>query len=160
MPPGPPNALDVALRAGYTQAALHGDHPRRRCRLLAEKYRHELLHPGNREERRRHLVRNETRGRKQLVLLADEEVDPRLSQFLTLHLFMYIVTMQRSSAFDMTPRNRSSLRHPGYAPADRPPRSRPPWLRSSVRTSSASRRTPRPLTRHGFAAGNVVVRGA
>ena len=46
---------------------------------------HELLHPGDRKERRRHLVRNERRRRKQLVLLADEEIDPRLPQLLALH---------------------------------------------------------------------------
>ncbi len=35
-------------------------------------------------------------------------------------------------ARDITPQRRSSLRHPGSAPAAPPPRSRHPWLRSAV----------------------------
>ena len=85
VPPRPADALDVALRSGDAQTALDRDDARRGRRLLAEKDRNELLHPGDREERRRHLVRNQARRRKQLVLLADEEVDPRLTQLLAFH---------------------------------------------------------------------------
>ena len=85
VPSGTADALDIALGAGYPQAALHRHHARRRGRLLAQKDGHERLHPGDGEERRRHLVWNQARRRQQLVLLSDEEIDPRLTQFLALH---------------------------------------------------------------------------
>ncbi len=52
MPPGPADALDVALRSGDAQTTLDRDDARCRRRLLAEKDRNELFHPGDREERR------------------------------------------------------------------------------------------------------------
>jgi len=67
--------------------------------------------------------------------------------------------MLRVVAFDMTPQNRSSLRHPGSAPAAPPPRSRHPWLRSSVGASSASRRTQRPQHFVGWTRPMVPWRG-
>ncbi len=85
VPSGTADALDIALGAGHPQAALHRHHAWCRGWLLAQKDGHERLHPGDGEQRRRHLVWNQARGRKQLVLLSDEEIDPRLTQFLALH---------------------------------------------------------------------------
>src|SRR5579883_1942567 len=85
VPAGPSDALDIALGAGDAQTALHRYGARRGRRLLAEKDRDELLHTGDCKQRGRHLVRDQRRRWKQLVLLTDEEVYPRLPQFLTLH---------------------------------------------------------------------------
>src|SRR5581483_2789199 len=123
--PGASDALDIALCAGHAQAALNRNHARRGGRLLAEKDRHELLHSGDRKERRGHFVRNQARRRKQLVLLADKEVDPRLTQFLALHRPILRCRPARSPRPNLphcrlrhaTPGSRSSLRHPGSAPA-------------------------------------------
>src|SRR5579871_5246523 len=48
-------------------------------------------------------------------------------------LLLYDALRTKAAPRDMTLRNRSSLRHPGSAPAAPPPRSRHPWLRSAGR---------------------------
>src|SRR5579884_506699 len=85
VPARPPDVLDIAFRAGDPQAALHRHHPRRGRRDLAEKDRDELLHPGDREERRRHRVGDEGCGSQMLVSLPDEVVDERGAQLLRFH---------------------------------------------------------------------------
>ena len=85
VPPGAPDVLDVALRAGDAQAALHGHRARRGRGLIAEENRDELLHAGDREERGGHLIGNEAGRGHQLVLLGDKEVDPSLAEFLAFH---------------------------------------------------------------------------
>ena len=67
---GAADVFDVALGTGDAQAALHRDRARRRCRLLAEEHGDELLHAGDRKERRRHFVRNEARRRAAVCGLA------------------------------------------------------------------------------------------
>ena len=85
VPAGAADVLDVVLPAGDAQAALHGDDPRRRRRHVAQERRDELLHPRDREQRRRHRVGDQGRGRDVLVSLRDEKVDERAAQFLALH---------------------------------------------------------------------------
>ncbi len=82
---GAADVLDVALGPGHAQAALDGDRARRRRRLLAEKHRDELLHAGDREQRRAHRIGNQRRGRQMRMPLAYEIVDEARAKFLRPH---------------------------------------------------------------------------
>ena len=83
MAPRAADVLDIRLRARDPQAALDGHGARRGGRDLAEKRGDERLHPGDRKERRRHLVRNERRRRDVRVPLRNEKLDERTPKFLT-----------------------------------------------------------------------------
>src|SRR5215470_10945165 len=73
--PAAPDVVDVVLAAGHAQAPLHRDDARRRRRRFAEELRHERLHAGDREKRRRQRVRHEARAGDMQVPFADEKVD-------------------------------------------------------------------------------------
>jgi hypothetical protein len=77
------DVLDIGFRARHAQTALHGDRSRGGRRHFTEERGNELLHARDREQRRRHLIRHERRGRRMNVTLRNEKIDERTPQFLT-----------------------------------------------------------------------------
>ena len=79
------DVLDIALRAGDAQAALHRHDPRSGRCDFAEESGHELFHPGDGEQRGGLGVGNQTGRGRVRVPFRDEEIDERGTELLRLH---------------------------------------------------------------------------
>ncbi len=82
VPPRAADVLDIGFRTRDAQAALHRDGARPGRTHVAEERRDELLHPGDREQRRREFGRHERCRRRVHVAPRDEKVDERAPQLL------------------------------------------------------------------------------